>query len=173
MAPTLSQVVAAGASTSAFNYFYLFALAAAAGAAVFSAVKGLELYRRGRLMSAVVESAPSLAEMENQKKIEKLNFLLDEIKNEKERLANQNLQLQDKLSGSAIQKQMEEVLRKSNQALAKECERLKTEREELVLKANKPLLKTSPSVKPKAKTIVKKEVARKPKRVSKKKNENS
>ena len=169
MAPSLSQVVASGGTAASLNLYYLLALMMAAGAAVFSVVKGLEVYRRGRLLSVVVDDTPSLMEIENRKKMEKLSFMVDELKREKELLSCQNVQLQGQASTTSVQKQMEEILRKSNEALAKQCQRLKSEKEELVLRSAKPLIKTKTTKKAK---VNKKEVARKPRRVSKKNDEN-
>ncbi len=189
MTPTLSQVLAGGAKTASFNYLYLVALAAAAGAALFSVVKGLAVYRRGRLICSVVEDKPSLIDIEKQKKIEKLAFLVEELKSEKERLSRANQSLSERAISFDVFKQKEEVLRKSNLLLARECEKLKNQKEQLILKSAPPLIEAPPHTevsilieeeKPalpekknstKAKKPVKstKGVARKPGRVSKKK----
>jgi len=152
MTPTLSEVLAGSAKTASFNYIYLVALAAAAGAALFSVVKGLAVYRRGRLISAVVDDKPSLIDIEKQKKIEKLSFLVEELKSEKERLSRANQHLSEKAVSFDISKQKEEVLRKSNLVLARELDKLKNEKEQLVLANAVPLIEELPtSIKPEGK----------------------
>jgi len=164
MAPTISQVLASGGATATLNYAYLAAFVVAAGAAVLTLVKGMDVYRKGRIISAVVEDKPSLMEIENQKKIEKLEFLLDTIKSEKDGLLSQNENFHKKIQQLQISQQKEEVLQKSNLILARECDKLKAEKEALVLETAKPLIRIPSSVKK-----MKKGVTRKPKRVSKKK----
>jgi len=181
MSPTLSQVLAQGGQASAFGFFHLVAALAAVCIAAFSAVKGYEVYRRNRWLPTVVEDVPPLLERENKAEREKLNFLLDELKCEKERLASHNVSLQSQVHGLEAQKQIEEVLRKSNNLLAKECEKLKAEKEVLTLKSVQSLIETTgitaaakaskPTVKIKIKSrpkAVKKGGVRKPKRVSRK-----
>jgi len=185
MSPTLSQVLAQGGQASTFGFFHLAAALAAVCIAAFSAVKGYEIYRRNRWLSTVVEDAPPLAERENKEEREKLNFLLDEMKREKERLAHQNVSLQGQLHGLEAQKQIEEVMRKSNVMLAKECEKLKAEKDVLTLKSVQSLIEiqVQPEIKeskPQTKKIkfttktnsrtkaAKKGGVRKPKRVSRK-----
>ena len=122
-----------------------------------SAARGDTVYRKKR-------EAPDLVGGENKAELEKLSFLIVELNHEKDGLAKQNHDLQNQVRSLENRKQIEDVLRKSNIALANECERLKSEKEELTLKLNKPLVK----IKAKTTKIAVKEVNRKPKRVSKK-----
>lgn len=163
MAPTISDVLASGGATSTFNYAYIAAFVVAAGAAVLSLAKGLDVYRKGRIISAVVEDEPSLMEIEQKKKIEKLEFLVNTLKSEKDGVLSQNEHFQKQIAHMETNKQKEEVLHRSNMMLVRECEKLRAEKEDLVLQAAKPLIEVAESPKK-----TKKGVARKPKRVSKK-----
>jgi uncharacterized membrane protein len=164
MAPTISQVLASGGATPSFSYAYFAAFVAAAGAAVVTLVKGMDVYRKGRIISALVENKPSLMEIENQKKVEKLEFLLDALKTEKDGLLSQNEHFHKKIQQLEINRQKEEILHKSNLILARECDKLKAEKEALTLETAKPLIQIKGSAKK-----TKKGVTRKPKRVSNKK----
>lgn len=159
MTPTMSQVLTSG-GTPAYAIFMRYAAALAViFVAVFSAAKGYALYRRRRFFPAVMEAGPDLNEIENRDKIEKFNFMVDELKRENEKMVLQNNELHNQMLNARRdhenRKQVEDILRKSNVALARECEKLKAEKEELTLKVNAPLIKT-------------KIKRRKPKRVSRK-----
>jgi len=162
MSPTLSQVLSSGGHPSSFNLVYFATALAGVCAAVFSAAKGYELFRR-RWTSPVVEEVPDLSKVRNNEKLKEFSFLANELKHENKQLADRNLDLQKQLGSLDTQKQVENILRKSNVVLARECEKLKSEKEELMLKMTEPLLK----VKRQPKAI--KKGARKPKRVSRKK----
>ena len=162
MSPTLSQVLASGGRPLSFNVMYFATALIAFCAAVFSVTKGYELFRR-RGTPIVVEKAPNLSEVGNNEKLEKFSFLVNELKHENNQLADRNLDMQNQLRGWETQKQVENVLRRSNVILAKECEKLKTEKEAWMLKMAEPLLKA------KRQSKVIKKGARKPKRVSRKK----
>jgi hypothetical protein len=161
--------------------------------AAFSAVKGLELYRRRRLIPGLLNEPVPLAEIKDNEELEKLSFLVDEIKNEKESLALQNQGLQVKVQELAgvlsNVKQTRDILEKSNLVLVKESAKLKSEKEDWLLKASEPLIavKTAKAAVPtvaakkkKAKAVAKtvqakarrisktKKGDRKPKRVSRK-----
>ena len=154
MSPSLAQVLTqGGASASSVNPLYLLAGLAVFFLGAYSSVKAFEIYRRGRLMPAVMdEVGPSLSEIQSKEKLEKLSFLADELKLEKERAAGQNSALEDKvieLDGvirgltSALDnaKLTRDTLEKSNLALLKERDRLKAEKEAALLRAQKPLIK--------------------------------
>lgn len=153
MTPTLTQVLSQGGAASQFNLTFLAAGLAVFFVAAISIVKGREFLSR---------EAPCLAEIEAKEKLEKLSFLVDGLKAEKAKLAEQNTGLQNQLGGlnDALknEKQTSEIMEKSNFVLLKECNKLKSEKEGLVLDAHKPLIKIS-----------KRALARKPKRVLKKK----
>lgn len=177
MAPTINQVLESGSSPITQNLFYLAALAAVGFVAALAA-KGYTHYKRRSFLPQVLEASPSLDEMEIKKleeKNEELNFMVDELreelddwKMENEKLLNHNTQLGERLHENEDLKRNYDVLYRTNLTLAKECEKLKQERQELISKkASQPLpeTKTSPAAKIKTK---KKEAARKPKRVFKK-----
>jgi hypothetical protein len=145
MTPTLNQVLASG-GTSAYTGFLHFAAALAVVlVAVFSAAKGYTVYRRRRFLPAVMEPGLDLNEIENREKIEKFNFMMDELKRENEKMVLQNNELHNQMLNARrdyeSRKQVEDILRKSNVALARECEKLRAEKEELTLKVSAPLIK--------------------------------
>jgi hypothetical protein len=172
LTPSLAQVLAQGSAPAHPSISPLFWLAGLGAffLAAFSAVKGLEIYRRRRLIPAMLNEAAPLAEIQHNEEAEKLSFL-----------AGQNHELQGKileLSGVLNNvKQTRDTLEKSNLALAKESARLKSEKETLLLKASEPLirLKTADQAAPggaakkkKARAVKIKKGGRKPKRVSRK-----
>lgn len=128
-------------------------------AAAITVFKGVEVYRRSRLLS------PLAADDE---KVDELDFIVDELKIEKKHLTEHNEELRrqlNNLSGAVGNlKQANAVLEKSNFVLIKDYEKLKAENEELTLKTAKPLIKARVR-----KIPAKKENARKPARVSRKK----
>ena len=152
MTPSLSQVLAQGGTTAAavkISPVYWLAGLAFFSLAAFSAVRGLVLNRRAPLLPAMLpDDAPLLAEIAAREKLEKISFLTDQLKLEKEKLAGQNNELQGKveeLHGALNNvKQTRDTLEKSNLALLKESERLKAEKERLTLKASVPLVALSP-----------------------------
>jgi outer membrane murein-binding lipoprotein Lpp len=147
--------------------YYAAILLAVGAAMVFSAFKGIGFFR-SRFYSAVVEEEmPSLAEAQEKERIEKHNFMVEEMKNANLRLVNQTAHLQNQLRERDSRKQIEALLRKSHSALERKCEKLAAEKETLVMNTMPLLMETKPA-RPRAKAA-KKEVSRKPKRVSKKK----
>ncbi|MBI5078784.1 hypothetical protein HZB08_02055 [Candidatus Saganbacteria bacterium] len=156
MTPTLSQVLVSGGRHASLSMTHFAAVLVVVCAAAFSAVKGYEIYRRRRRMPAVMEEVPLLLKTENNEKIERFSFMIDELETQ---LKAHSHQIEDL-------KQSNDFLYKNNLALTRESERLKLEKEDLVLKASAPLVRAeSPSPEPKT---IKKEVSRKPKRVSRK-----
>ncbi|MFA5114332.1 MAG: hypothetical protein WC529_08610 [Candidatus Margulisiibacteriota bacterium] len=172
MGPSLSHVLSTGShSASSVNLLYLAAGLLASLVAAVSVAKGAEVFRRRQ---------PCLEDAHYQEKMAKLSFMFGELKLEKEAVAEQNHDLRNQLTsltGALYDlKQTRTVLEKSNLSIAKENERLKTEKERLALQVLPPLVKTAAGrtkAKPKAKLPIKnakKEAAdRKPRRVSRKK----
>lgn len=146
MTPSLSQVLLQGGAAAhpSLNPLFLLAGITVFFLAAFSAVKGLEVFRRRLIMPRVLDEAPSLAEIRNKEKLEKLTFMVDEIKSEKENLAVQNSGLQGKIQelNHALMsvKQTRDTLEKSNAVFLKESARLKAEKEELILRTSEPLI---------------------------------
>ncbi len=151
MGPTLSQVLAEGAKASSFNPLYLLT----GVTAIFFAALSV-FYHRGRLFTSVMDEKPEV------EKLEKLSFMIDELKIEKQKLSAQNFELQNQLltAGGSLgeMSQARGILEKSNLALQRECEKLKAQKEQLVLQASPPLVRIV--------SKKKKEAARRPKRVS-------
>lgn len=186
MTPSLSQVLTQGdAAAAAIHPVYLLAGLAFFFLAAFSAVKGIAVYRRSRLVPMALSNVPSLSEIEEREKIEKFAFMTDELKSEKEKLAAQNSELQGKIQelNDSLHniKKTRDVLERSNVALLKESDKLKAEKEGLLLRASQqllgqePLVKAKPPVKAKAKAKIeikaskkKKEGRRPVRRVSRK-----
>jgi len=165
MQPTIAQVLTSGGTTNTVNPLVIAAGFAAFMVMAFSAVKSVEIFRRREIAPALLDEPPPLALSHDKEKIDKLSFLAAELKMEREKLIGQTAELQEKNHNLQVSidnhRQNREALEKSNFALVKENERLKSEKEELVLKASKPLVKIK---------SIKKEVKRKPaKRVSAKK----
>lgn len=171
MPQSLGQVLASGGSASGLNlvFMQIAAMAAIFFMGALSIVKGYTVYRSRRWGGGVMEDSPSLEEIEQREKTEKLSFLVDELKRENERLADQNLDLHNQMCVLDTQKQAEGLLAKSNQELEKELEELRIEKEEIAKKEISPV-KNSVKTKKQgtAKKNVKKEVNRKPRRVSRK-----
>jgi len=148
MTPSLSQVLTQGGTTAAsvsIGPAYWLAGLAFFSLAAFSAVRGLVLNRRTPLVPTMMpDDTPALAEIAAREKLEKIAFLSDQLKLEKEKLAGQNSELQGKveeLHGALNNvKQTRDTLEKSNLALLKESERLKSEKERLTLNASVPLV---------------------------------
>jgi TolA-binding protein len=153
MTPSLSQVLTQGGTTVtalSISPGYLLAGLAFFSLVAFSAVRGLVLSRRSRLLPTVLpDDNTTLAEIEAREKLEKVAFLTDQLTQEKAKLAGQNSELQGKveeLNGALSNvKQTRDTLEKSNLALLKESERLKGEKERLTLKASVPLVALSPA----------------------------
>jgi septal ring factor EnvC (AmiA/AmiB activator) len=123
-------------------------------------------FRRNRLLP--LNGRPPLLD-HNKERIEKLSFMVDELKTEKHQLSAYNADLQDQVrslnSNLDELKQTRSVLEKSNVSLSKSSEKLKAEKEALVLMTSAPLVRPKKAVPVPAK---KKKDARKPKRVSRK-----
>ncbi len=149
MTPSLSQVLTQGgaAAHQPVNPLFLLAGLTVFFLAAFSAVKGVELFRRRRLLPPVLEEAAPLARLRDDEEREKLSFLVDEIKCEKTKLAVENTELQGKIQelNDALSnvKQTRDAMEKSNLVLLKESARLKSEKEDLVLQAATPLIAVS------------------------------
>jgi predicted RNase H-like nuclease (RuvC/YqgF family) len=137
MPPTLTEVLASGsyASNLPQEIFRLTVILAAVGAGVITLAKGLRSDRRQNSLRLSWEK-------QNEERIEKLNFMVDELKRERDALAQQKAALEKQLENFAEQKQLVESLRKSNLTLMRECERLKWEKEELALKSSPSLLRS-------------------------------
>ncbi|OGC35419.1 hypothetical protein A2311_06105 [candidate division WOR-1 bacterium RIFOXYB2_FULL_48_7] len=170
MNPSLAQVLESGTGSPLPPTLYLIA----ALATIFFAAVAANTYirRKNRWMENIVEDCQNntsvMENLEKQaatEKLEKLEFIVAEMKREKECLLDQNGELSNQLRCTNELKQAYDLLYRSNIALNKECERLKMEKEELTLKASSRSL-----IRAKHVAIIKrakKEVVRKPKRVSK------
>lgn len=175
MTPSLSQVLSQGgaAAQQPVNPLFLLAGITVFFLAAFTAVKGLELYRRRRLLPRVLETAVPIAQIREDEEREKLSFIVDEMKCEKNKLTVENSALQGKIQelNDALSnvKLTRDAMEKSNLVLLKESSRLKSEKEELVLKAATPLVKVKKTAKPVKALKSKKGGRRKPARVKKNK----
>lgn len=98
MTPTLTQVLSSGGAPAAFNPFFLAFGLVAFLVAVVSVVKGRELYHRNRLVATMLDEKPVLEDINHRERIEKLSFLVDQLKLEKQQLAAQNTDLASNLS---------------------------------------------------------------------------
>lgn len=143
MAIALAEVLSAGPSYSLWNPMYLAASVAAIAAATFSAVKGFHLYRRGRIANQLIDCAPALEEIENNEEIEKLIFLVNELKRDKERLIWRNQELQCQLQAGEEIKRSEEGLRRSHDILEREIDKHKSENAQLRSQASVKLVSAS------------------------------
>lgn len=179
MNPSLTDVLQTGQAAHSHPHNLMFYMAAAAAFLVATLVaRGVSVLRRNRWTAPAMDDTPSLLDIElkkNGEKIEKLTFMVDELKREKESLsfdkgalALQNEEMQDQLGAMEDLKQSYEIMYKGNLTLARECDKLKTEKEELTLKANQPLVRTKTLAQTAKKIKNKKGVVRKPKRVSRK-----
>ena len=176
MTPTLTQVLSSGGAPAAFNPFFLAFGLVAFLVAVVSVVKGRELYHRNRLVATMLDEKPVLEDINHRERIEKLSFLVDQLKLEKQQLAAQNTDLASNLSETKTSldnaKQNCALLEKSSLTLAHELDKIKAQQAQppiavqsaIEIKTAKPFKKA----KVEAKVISKKEGARKPHRVSRK-----
>ncbi|MGB9613486.1 MAG: hypothetical protein ACPL4K_04835 [Candidatus Margulisiibacteriota bacterium] len=162
MPPSLSQVLASGGSNPSFSFTHLALGVAVICAGIFTLAKGIDLYRRRLLSPVLSEKELDTFKLQYQERIEKLSFMIEELTREKNELLQKNEELGKQLRQIDEQKQIVEILRKSNLSLMKECEKLKAEKEKLLLDCSLPLIKV------KKKRTAKKEIVRKPKRVSRK-----
>ncbi|MBU1616353.1 MAG: hypothetical protein KKF06_01055, partial [Candidatus Margulisbacteria bacterium] len=94
----LAEVLSAGPGVSFWNPVVLAASVATVAAAALSAIKGIHLFRRGKVQ--LLEQAPALEEIENNEEIEKLIFLVNELKRDKERLIWRNQEMQCQLQAA-------------------------------------------------------------------------
>lgn len=149
MTPSIVHVLKTGGSFTNSSLFYLLTFAAV-GLVAALAVRGYSLQRKKRWLTALEDESPSMFDIEkkrDEEKIEKLNFMIDEMKIENEELRKQSelsiknhRDLEEQLLCAENLKQSYDVLYKSNVSLAKECEKLKTEREELTSRNTLPLM---------------------------------
>ena len=140
MNPSLTDVLASGNVTAATVSNFLYATTALAlGLCAALAAKSYNLAKRCRFLAPIIDESHSLARVEREK-VEKLEFMLSEAGREKEIMSGQNTELQEQLNAYNDLKQAYEVLYRSNLAIAREAEKMKTEKAELVLKlAPKPV----------------------------------
>ncbi|MFA4844910.1 MAG: hypothetical protein WC632_08215 [Candidatus Margulisiibacteriota bacterium] len=177
MNPSLTQVLAGTTNAAPAVHLNPFFLAVGLVACL-AAAMSLAWRRRSRGLSSVIGPAPVLADRGQEEKLEKLAFIVDQLKIDNQQLSLQNTELSGQVQGvnGCLNdlKQTRDVLEKSNLVLSKECEKLRAQKEELVLKASVPLVKAKGRAKPAApknsasggKII--KGVVRKPGRVSRK-----
>jgi len=101
MGPTLTDVLASGDAASTFNPFYLLLGLAACLVAAVTLVKGREMFRRSPVIPGVLEVKPCLEDLRYRERIDKLNFMVNELKHEREQLAAGNAALQAELAAKA------------------------------------------------------------------------
>ena len=107
-----------------------------------SIAKGYEIFRRTKIAGIILPNGKSLPINNSGDKelIEELKISLDETRHSKENMLKENEDLRSKRKIMHLEleelKQVENMLRRSNLALNKECERLKTDNEETMLKAS-------------------------------------
>jgi hypothetical protein len=123
--------------------------------AALSLAKGYEILKRNRSLSTVLlpERAARPGRIDHYR-IDELNRKMTELMRGRDGLMEENSQLKSQINRFPSElnslTQVEHLLRKSNIALSKECERLRSENETLTLKANAPVIKAKRS-RPKAK----------------------
>lgn len=188
MNPSLTQVLAGTANATpatSFNPFFL----AVGLVACLAAVMSLAWRSRSRSLSSVIDPGPvpdgpglGGGRRDQEEKVEKLVFMVDQLKIDNQQLSLQNNELVAQVQGVSgclnDLKQTRDILEKSNLVLSKECEKLRAQKEDLVLKSSVPLVKAKGRAKPAqrknpakgeaAPSMKKKEVVRKPGRVSRK-----
>ena len=139
-------------AAKAGDFSMLIATLVAFSMAAVSLAKSYELIKRekGKSLTTLVlpESRPVIAPVENpakEKELTELKQVKNSLQNQKGELMAQKSELQNQLRKQALEldslKQVDQMLRKSNIALSKECERLKFESEQMTLKLNTTILK--------------------------------
>lgn len=145
--PTIKEVLNSEVGKSPdFSAFLLCAVAFSMLA--LSLAKGYEIFKRGRA-TLLDEPKPQVnIYSDSEDKFESLEKNLAEAKKSKDDLVEHNMELSNRLRTTISEfetvKQIEQILRKSNIALGRECERLKSENEQLMLKVNSEKIKPHP-----------------------------
>ena len=136
-APTLQEVLNHNRFGGAFDLSLIIASLLCLSLATLSAAKGYEIVTRSRSVAAAV--LPEMLEA-SQSASEELNAEHEKLKQNEEFVRQENNELVTRLRrlSSDVEefRRIEPMLRKSNIALGKECERLKAENEDLILKIN-------------------------------------
>jgi hypothetical protein len=101
MGPTLADVLASGATASTFNPLYLLLGLAACLVAAVTLVKGREIFRRSPDIPDVLAVKPCLEDLRYRERIDKLTFMVNELKHEREQIAASNAALQAELAAKA------------------------------------------------------------------------
>lgn len=175
MTPNLAQVLTTGGNSSQLQITYLLAGLATLFMATLTAYRGYKVYRSSRLIDAVapMRVTPTIVQAQKNEEVEKLGFLVNELKFEKCQLEMKNEELQKQvrnlcgmLEGT---KKSKEALEQALHNLTRECEKLKSDKAKLrnqqlpLVRLIKPKVKVVKALK-----IIKKKGGRKPTRVSKK-----
>ena len=135
--PSLQDVLTDKPAAKPFNASLIIASLLSVSIAALSAAKSYEIFKRNKLpisqiTEAIIEneSIPVIAEEQQEEAARTIQLLQDENKDFASRI---------KILYSEIDevKKIEAMLRKSNIALGKECERLRTENEGLTIKTKK------------------------------------
>jgi hypothetical protein len=139
-APTIEQVLLKGAAKGAQNFSFAVAGLLALSLATLSAARGYDMIRKRKSLGGLFQAdasdssaPPEPIEPELGAKISKLTNMLDGAHGE-------NAKLRDKLNLLSAEAEelgrAENVLKRSNVALSRECDRLKSENEMMMLRAS-------------------------------------
>jgi len=170
-APTLGDVLSQNTGKGVENLSMFIASLLAVSLATFSAAKSYELYKRNKSIVSPILPEEPVADSLMDSAVEELQGSNEELKTIKEWLEHENAALKERLGNLSSEveeiNKAEQMLRKSNISLSKECERLKSENELLLLKINSLMIKPKSSSKDKTKT--KRKTKARAKKVGKKK----
>jgi hypothetical protein len=145
-APTLEEVLSQRQIGNSYDISLFIATLLAFSLMALSLAKGYEILKRNKPIADTVlpEEKNKLLEEES----EELNWEVEELTKANDFFIRENAELKDRLNKltSRLEEtdQTEQMLKKSNVSLSKECERLKSENEILILKVNS-LIKPKPS----------------------------
>jgi hypothetical protein len=177
--PSLQEILANQSTRKPLNAPLIIASLLSVSIAALSAAKSYEIFKRSKspipnIAEAMIENE-SEAAIESEQASESVDLKKEcesyKVMHEEAARSIQLLQDENKDFASRIKilyseiddmKKIESMLRKSNIALGKECEKLRSENEELLLKTNtiklkKPKMKNEKNIKPKLKMKRKKQ----------------
>jgi hypothetical protein len=156
--PSLEQVLSKNTGSKGSDFSLFIASLLAFSFATLSAAKGYELFKRNRAFCKGImpEMALDIDEhktmiVDLKRNLEELLSYNEELRSTKDWLEQENTGLKDRLSNLTCEieevKSAEQMLRKSNISLSKECERLKSDNEILMLRINSLLVEKEPEIK--------------------------
>ncbi len=145
--PGIKEVLTKNKISASVDFSMVITSLLALSLATVSVAKGYEVLKRNRNMADVVleeENDPY-----HDEKMEELDFTINELQKETAELVSSseiikrdNEELKDQIKRTALEyveiNKMEQMLRKSNIALSKECENLKAENDKLLAGFKKP-----------------------------------